>query len=574
MKSAEEKTFKGHVVSPGVARGKAFVYRSSPWGSIPRSQIGREEVGSEIERFESALEKSDRELKALQSDLRTQLGDVESGIFEAHLTLLRDPEFVRRIKQRVHSDLVNADHAVELQIQDLERALAAVGNEYLRERSQDIRDVGRRLLNHLSPPGDGRGVSLSRVPPGSVVIAEELLPSDTVELDRPNVAALVTAKGGETSHAAILARALGLPYITGIADATQLISPGDTVLVNGESETVTVAPSTEQAAAFSEAKMHYDEQIRRIVDAEFQECVTRDGVRIALFANIGRLDDCNSVKEHHLAGVGLFRTEFLFMREPAPPSLDKQHQAYSAAAHALHPLPIVIRTLDLGDDKQPAFLKARDSGKVFRGLRFSLAEPELFNTQLRAILRAADQHRNVRVLFPMVLGSEDFRQAIETLQAIARQEQIKSLPPVGAMIETPSAVFTINEILERADFVSIGTNDLTQFMLAADRSAAGLNDEYSVLQPSILRAIAPVSEAAQSQGRGVCICGEAAGDPKIAALMVGMGIRELSMSPSRAAGVSYLLRRVCVSDLKSRAQKALQAKEANSVKEAIHDLPD
>ncbi len=174
----------------------------------------------------------------------------------------------------------------------------------------------------------------------------------------------------------------------------------------------------------------------------------------------------------------------------------------------------------------------------------------------------------------MVLGNEDFGRAIETLQAIAHQEQIKSLPPVGAMIETPSAVFTINEILERADFISIGTNDLTHFMLAADRNAAGLNDEYSVLQPSILRAIAQVTEAAQSPGRGVCICGEAAGDPKLAALMVGLGIRELSMSPFRAARVRYLLRRVCVSDLKSRAQKALQAKEVGAVKETIHDLPD
>lgn len=568
------KSFKGHTISPGLARGKAFIYRLSLWDSIPRSQIGREQVGQEIERLESAFEKAVRELEALQFNLKTQLGDMGAGIFEAHLSLLRDPEFVRRIKQRMDRDLVNAAHAVELQVQDFERALAAVENEYLRERSQDIRDVGRRLLKHLCPPGDGQGASLSQLPPGSVVIADELLPSDTLELDRPNVVALITAKGGDTSHTAILARALGIPYIVGIADVTQLIAPGDTVLVDGASQTVTVTPSTEQAAAFSKAKMQYDEQTRRIAGAEFEECVTRDGVRIALFANIGRLEDCNSVKEHHLAGVGLFRTEFLFMREPAPPSLDKQLQVYSTAARALHPLPVVIRTLDLGGDKQPAFLRTRNPDKVFRGLRFSLAEPELFNTQLRAILRTADQYHNVRVLFPMVLGGEDFRQAIETLQAAALQEQIQSLPSVGAMIETPSAVFAINEILERADFVSIGTNDLTQFMLAADRNAAGLNDEDAVLQPSILRAIAQVTEAAQSQGRGVCVCGEAAGDPKIAALMVGMGIRELSMSPFRAARVRYLLHAVSVSDLERRAQKALQAKEANSVKEAIHDLSD
>lgn len=300
--------------------------------------------------------------------------------------------------------------------------------------------------------------------------------------------------------------------------------------------------------------------------------MTTDGVRIALFANIRRLEEGDSVKQHHLAGVGLFRTEYLFMQEPAPPSLDKQRQVYSALARSLHPLPVVLRTLDLGGDKQPVFLKQRAPGKGFRGLRFSLSQPELFTTQLRAILWAAHQHRNVRVLFPMVLGSDDLKQAIETLRAAARQEQINFLPPIGAMIETPSAVFLINEILELADFVSIGTNDLTQFMLAADRNAAGLNYEYSVLQPSILRAIARVNEAAQSQGRAVCVCGEAAGDPMIAALIVGMGIRELSMSPSRAASVRYLLRLACSTDLQSMAQKALQAKEASAIERVVRDL--
>lgn len=566
------KTFKGKPLSPGYGEGRAFVYHSGAYRNAPLRCIEPSGIDGEIRRFDNAIENSVKELANLKEKFMGELGQAETSIFDSHLALLKDAEFTRKVKARVSEELVNVEHAVEKEIEELASLLAQLENEYLRERNQDIRDVGRRILKNLNHTGT-MGL-LRLLSPDTVLVTKELLPSDTLEMDRKNIVAIVTERGGPQSHAAILARALGIPSVTGLEGITGEITNGDRILVDAQTGTITVSPSLAKAGQFTDAKKIYNDLDLEEKRNEFKDCVTLDGTEIELFANIGRLEETADISLHYLKGVGLFRTEFLFMESPQPPSSELQFRVYCSLAKQLGKLPLTIRTLDLGGDKQPAFLtdEMKTNPKLeLRGLRYSLTHEDLFLTQLRAILRAS-LRGNVRILFPMVTGVDELLEATKAVKQAANLEKIPSLPKLGAMIETPAAVFETDEILNIMDFVSIGTNDLTQFMLAADRNILVSMNTFSEMHPSLLKAVKKIADSALAMKKDVCVCGEAAGYPETACLFAGLGIRQLSMSTVRAAKVRSHIRKHELPDLRDLARKALKAKSVHEVRKILEEF--
>lgn len=554
----------GKSVAPGYAQGRAVILGTGQ-AVIETTPIRTDRIDDELARFHAALDDSHRELLQLQARVQSELGTEAASIFSAHLLFLRDRQFIDRVETCIREERRSLESAIQVTVDELARLLDETENVYLRERAADVRDLQRRLLRHVAQSDTGQ---LERLAPGSILVARELLPSDLLEFDRAHLVGIVTEMGGETGHAAILARALGIPAVTGITDATQSIEPGMPVLVDGQTGEVVLEPAAQHLHAAIARKESYDRTMQNALVAEARECMTRDGVKVHLLANIGRPFEVRQVVGHNLEGVGLFRTEYLFMDEPVAPSFEHQRELYCGVAAALDGLPLVIRTLDLGGDKWPAFLKPRFEANPnlgVRGLRFSLlSSGDLFRTQIRAALHAATGN-DVRIMLPMVLGRADLQQALTMIREVAEEEGIASLPPVGALVETPAAVFTIDEIVATSDFVSIGTNDLTQFVLAADRNALAMIDDYTVLHPSVLRAVQRVIEAANAAGKPATVCGEAAADPRLACLLIGMGARSLSMSPVSAALVRYAVRASRLHDLKALARAALNSDSAQTV---------
>jgi phosphotransferase system enzyme I (PtsI) len=569
MTARRERIIRGRGLSPGIGSGRAVLYPSAPAAVIAPVPETADDADQELRRLESALGLARIDLERIRLRVQADVGADEAEIFAAHELLLADPTFLKGIRDRLLRDHLNAERAVLAEIEDVSRRLSAIDDPYLRDRSTDVRDVGRRVLSQLSRRESG---SIAPLPPGTVLVAVELLPSDTLDLDRRHVVALVAEVGGETSHVAILARALGIPAVTAVEDASRVIAPGEWVMVDGNRGEVTLSPSQQRSeSAAIRSKSRTGREACQAPRASMP-CRTRDGERIELHANIGRVEEAVEVRRHELDGVGLFRTEFMFLDSREPPSIERQVTAYRHVIEALDGLPLVIRTLDLGGDKIPLFLAPhaeRNPSLGLRGLRFSLLEAELFDTQLRAVAHAAAS-TPIRVLFPMVLGDADLLEAKLRLQAATGSTQIA----VGAMIETPAAVLLIDRILDEVDFVSLGTNDLTQFVLAADRDAVELIDGYSVLHPSVLHAIGRVVGAARERGRRLSVCGEAAGDPRTAALLVGLGVRELSMSPKRAAAVRNAIGRFALPQAESLASDVLACRSARDVSDRLSEFED
>ena len=564
------KIIDGKSISPGYAHGRAEILGAEPQ-DFSKSKIHEDKIETELARFHSALDASYRDLQQLQARVEAELGTESADIFSAHLLFLEDRQFIDRVEACVRNDRISLESAIQVTIDELTRLLKEADNAYLRERAADLRDLQRRLLRHIAPRASEQ---LAMLAPESILVARELLPSDLLEFDREHLIGIITETGGETGHAAILARALGIPAVTGIIDATRLIKPDMPVLVDGQTGEVVLEPAPQQLQNAIINKQNYDRISKNAVDTEGSECVTLDGVKVQLYANIGRPFEVNEVRAHHLEGVGLFRTEYLFLDEPFKPSFERQREIYTRLAASLKNLPVVIRTLDLGGDKWPAFLKPRFEANPnlgVRGLRFSLLTAEqLFRDQVRAVLHVAKDY-DVQIMLPMVLGRADLVHAKSIIQDTADKDGISNLPPIGALIETPSAVFAIEEILAVSDFISIGTNDLTQFMLAADRNALAMIDDYTILHPSVLRAVHRVIEAADAADKPVAVCGEAAADPRVACLLIGLGARRLSMSPVSAALVRYAVRSSRQDTLVSLAQKALHSDSAQAVSTLVSD---
>jgi len=561
------KVIHGRALSPGYAAGTAQIYHSRVAPEVPRYRIDPEAVEPEQERLMNALRSSIDELEQARQRVLADIGEAEAEIIAAHRALIADEEFAFRLRKRIERELVNAELAVEREADDMAGLLGKSVSAYLRERAHDVIDVKLRLLKHL---GHGAASTLEQLLPGTVVVARELLPSDTLRIDRANVAGLALEYGAPTSHAAILARSLGIPAVGDLPGLLEGVREGVSLLIDGERGDLVLDPDPSQVVSFGKARQSYDLATASATEAEWQACTTSDGLDITLLANIGRPAEVDQVRRHYLRGIGLFRTEYLFLQSQEPPELELQRDVYRAVLGELKDVPVVIRTLDLGGDKTPRFPmpELRGMRSSVRGLSLSLAELRLFRVQLEAVMEAASGRQDVAILLPMVLCADDFARALGVIDDVAAKLG-STRPPVGAMIETPSAVFEADEIARSADFVSLGTNDLVQFTLAMERRNVRAMGETALFQPAVLRAVAHVVKAVAAAGKPLTVCGEAAGDPAGACLLVGMGVRQLSMSPVRAARVRAAIRRHDSSALEALARKATECGSRAEVMELV-----
>jgi phosphotransferase system enzyme I (PtsI) len=561
----------GIPVSPGYGTGPAFVYRGAE-GLVIAAERARGEV-PEIERrrFEDGLTATRRELRALQQRLTEEYGADEGHIVAAQFLILDDPLLVEGVRRRLRTEGTAAETAVAATARELEQQFATMPDPYLRERSADVRDVGLRILRQLA---DRAHHPLAQLPAGVVVVAERLLPSDTVFLDRAHVGAMVTERGSDNSHAAILARALAIPAVTQVGGILTVCRDGDPVAVDGVAGRVIVRPEGRPEDEYRRRARRYHasvDQLRRGSNG----AVTRDGVAIRCMANINRLGDLDALRASGAEGVGLLRTEFLLLDEGRAASEDEQTEAYRRIAQAAAGRPVVIRTLDLAPDKLVPLaddLPLAHASVGERGIHYGLAHPEILRPQLRAILRAS-AHGDLRILLPMVTGVAEIECVRVLLAEIAEALRAEGAPidetiPVGAMIETPPAVLMVRDIVEAADFVSIGSNDLLQYLFAADRQFRS-DQHASEYEPSLLRAIDTTVRAGREAGKEVGLCGEMAGTPALTVVLIGLGLRVLSMSPQRLAEVRYNVRESDSEKARALAEEVLRQRTADEVRRVV-----
>lgn len=553
---------KGIAASDGVAVAKAYLLVQP---DLSFSKVSVEDTAAEEARLDDALAKSTAELQQIRDKAAQTLGEAEAQVFDAHLMVLSDPEMIGQIKQNVTDNKVNAEAALK-EVTDMYIGMfeAMDDNAYMQERAADIKDVAKRILAHLL------NVTLpnpSMINEEVVVVAHDLTPSDTAQLDRNFVKAFVTDIGGRTSHSAIMARSLEIPAIVGTMEITPKVKAGDILAVNGIIGDVIVNPTDDQAAEFVEAGKAYAEQKAEWEKLKDAETVTADGKHFELAANIGTPKDLEGVHNNGAEAVGLYRTEFLYMDSPDFPTEEDQYKAYKAVLEGMAGKPVVVRTMDIGGDKELPYLKLPHEMNPFlgyRALRISLSElgDDMFRTQLRALLRAS-AHGNLRIMFPMVSTLKEFRTAKkmyeeERQKLIDEGVEVSNEIQVGIMIEIPAAAVLADKFAKEVDFFSIGTNDLIQYTMAADRMNERVSYLYQPYNPSILRLIKNVIDSAHAEGKWAGMCGEMAGDQTAVPLLVGMGLDEFSMSATSVLKTRSLMKRLSTTDMQELAKRALE----------------
>lgn len=562
---------KGIAASDGVAVAKAYLLVQP---DLTFSKTTVEDTAAEEARLDAALAKSTEELQQIREKAAQSLGEAEAQVFDAHLMVLSDPEMVGQIKQNIKDNSVNAESALK-EVTDMYIGMfeAMEDNAYMQERAADIRDVAKRILAHLL------GVTLpnpSMINEEVVVVAHDLTPSDTAQLDRNFVKAFVTDIGGRTSHSAIMARSLEIPAIVGTKEITAKVKEGEMLAVNGIEGDVIIDPTEEQKAEFEKAGADYAAQKAEWEKLKNAETVTADGKHFELAANIGTPKDLVGVHNNGGEAVGLYRTEFLYMDSPDFPTEDDQYEAYKAVLEGMEGKPVVVRTMDIGGDKELPYLQLPHEMNPFlgyRALRISLSEQgdEMFRTQMRALLRAS-VHGNLRIMFPMVATLKEFRAAKaifeeEKQKLISEGKEVSDTIQVGIMIEIPAAAVLADKFAKEVDFFSVGTNDLIQYTMAADRMNERVSYLYQPYNPSILRLIKNVIDAAHAEGKWAGMCGEMAGDQTAVPLLVGMGLDEFSMSATSILKTRSLMKRLDTAKMAELADRAL--KECDTMEEVV-----
>ena len=534
-KPLAEERYKGTPVSPGIAIGP-LVLLFADEHIIRKRRIRPEDVPGEIARFEAALLKTRQQIQAIRTQLANSIGEADASIFDAHLLLLEDTSLIESVKEQLQSRLVNVDFAYEQVVRSFTRKMRELDDDYFRERAGDFLDVSRRVLRNLQGKME---TELQNLDTPSIVLAHDLAPSDTAGFDRKLVLGIATEAGSRTSHSAIMARSLNLPAVVGLREMMGRFEPGVEVLIDGYEGLLIVAPTDQTKFEYGQReKFHHD------VDVKLDELretlpVTVDQRRIIVSANVEILDDMPFIKENGAEGVGLLRTEYLFLNQDESPSEDQQVDMYLQMARASKPHHLIIRTLDIGGDKKRPHLGIEEEVNPFlgfRGIRYSLGRLDLFRTQLRAICRASVEG-NVRVMFPMVSDVSELKQARVLLEEVRQELRQQNVPQgekleVGVMIEVPSAALTANILARHADFFSIGSNDLIQYTLAIDRGNEKIAAMYQPAHPAVLRLLQTVVEAAHRNNIWVGVCGEMAADVVLMPLLVGLGVDELSAGPT------------------------------------------
>ncbi|MCG0238591.1 MAG: phosphoenolpyruvate--protein phosphotransferase [Firmicutes bacterium] len=538
---------RGLGAAPGSHLGPAVLVQKAGLASTGR-RIRPEEAPAEVERLRAALARAEEELAALEAETRQRLGEEKAGILGAQRMMLQDPALVEAMVRRITEEHLGAEAACLKACEEQAAVLAALDDPYLAERAADVRDVGRRVVRCLT--GAAESGLPKGLPPGAVLVAEDLLPSETASLDVQKVGAIVLERGGRTSHTVLIARALGIPVVVGAAGITGVVADGELLLVDGDQGTVVVAPEPERVQAYQAARAEAERERERLLALRDLPGATRDGHRVQVAANIGEPGEVAGVLAAGAEGIGLFRTEFLFLHREAMPTEEEQFEAYRTVLEAVKPRPVIIRTLDIGGDKPLPYLDLPKEENPFlgvRAIRLCFREPELFRRQLRALLRASP-YGNLWIMFPMISCLEELRRAKAELAAV-REELVAAgvavadRIPVGIMIETPAAAMAADLLARECDFFSIGTNDLVQYTMAADRGNPALGELADPFHPAVLRLIARTIEEGHRHGIPVGMCGDMAGQPLAIPLLVGMGIDELSMPAPAVLRAKDLIRR-------------------------------
>ena len=574
--SKGEKVFHGIAVSAGICRGKILVLHRARH-IIARRGLADNELNDEVSRFEKALVQTRQQILEIQGKVLETLSSKEADIFEAHLLMLEDRVLVDEVIKLVREQKVNADFAFHTVAERYVTALLSANDEYLRERANDMRDLTARVLDNLLEVEDE--FDLRHLAESCILVSHDLSPSTTAQLDKKFVLGFATDIGGQTSHTAIMARSLGIPAVVGLQTVSQELDSGDYALLDGYNGTVIVNPTDQtlfEYGQLAKIKASLAEKLREI---QQQPAVTLDGKFIHLSANIEDQNDIESVLAHGAEGVGLFRTEYLFISRESLPTEEEQFQSYRKVAAALKPNPVIIRTLDLGGDKFASHLQLAKEVNPFlgwRAIRFCLAQPELFRAQLRAILRASAEG-NVKMMYPMISGLEELNQANALVEKCRAELRAEGLPfdekmEVGAMIEIPSAALIADVLAPRVKFFSIGSNDLIQYTLAADRTNEKVSHLYEPTHPAIIRLIKTTVDAAHRHNIWAGVCGEVAGDPVLAPLLIGLGVDELSAAPTVVAQVKYIVRRLKLNEAQGLAEFALQCESPADIYARCREL--
>ncbi len=553
--------FQGLSVSPGVAVGRAVIIR---FGGLPafRRAVPPEDLEKEERRLRRSAARAAEDFARHSRESKGDMGSELAAILEAHGLIASDETFLGAIAERIRRDRVNAEWALAEVTRELSARLAAADSSAMREREADIADVAREISGHLS--GGDRPVP-AELPRGSILVADELSPADAARLDPRRVRALALERGGPTSHASIIARSFGLPAVVGIPGLCDEVSPDRPIVVDGDRGTVDTHPSKERLRRSLERVGEEREKSRRLRGRTAKAAATRDGLRISVRANLELPEEIPALERFHAEGVGLFRSEFLYLRAlPRSPGIEEQREAYETLLEAAAPHPVIVRTYDLGGEKGIGPAPGENPALGLRGLRYCLAHPKLFDQQLLALCLAA-RRGELKILLPMVTSRSELQAARRALERAVQRSGLAKSPPLGVMIEVPSAALLADRLAEEADFFSIGTNDLTQYGLAVDRANPDVSSLFRPLHPAILRMIKFVVDTGAAAGRPVAVCGELAADPLGAAALVGLGITDLSVTPVAIPGVKESLSAIDSSRAASLAARALDAAEASEV---------
>lgn len=561
---------KGIAASAGIAIAKSFRLEH-PDLTVERQTIS--EKDAEIKRFEEAVNQSKEELEAIKDRANVELGEDKAAIFSAHLLVLSDPELLNPIKDKINSENVNAEFALQEVANMFITMFEGMDNEYMAERASDIRDVTKRVLAHLL------GVTISNpsmISEEVIIIAEDLTPSDTAQLNRNYVKGFTTDIGGRTSHSAIMARSMEIPAVVGTKTVTSDIENGVMVIVDGLDGAVIVNPSEEVLAQYRQKKEQYEAQKCEWAKLKNEKTVTSDGEHVELAANIGTPEDVKGVLENGGEAIGLYRTEFLYMGRDQLPTEEEQFESYKTVLEKMEGKPVVVRTLDIGGDKELPYLnlpKELNPFLGFRAIRLCLEEQDIFRTQLRALLRAST-YGNLKIMFPMIATLDEFRQAKAILldekeKLVASGTSVSDTIEIGIMVEIPSTAVLADQFAKEVDFFSIGTNDLIQYTMAADRMNERVSYLYQPYSPSILRLISMVIEAAHKEGKWAGMCGEMAGDTIAIPILLGLGLDEFSMSATSILPARTQIKKLSKAEIASFKEKILSMSTTEEVVEFV-----
>ncbi|WP_026973233.1 phosphoenolpyruvate-protein phosphotransferase PtsI [Aliagarivorans marinus] len=563
----------GILASPGISFGKALLLAEQEV-VINQANISAEQIDSEIQRFLDGRSTTASQLEEIKVMAGKTFGEEKEAIFEGHIMLLEDEELEEEIVACIKEQLLSADNAVNTVIEQNAQMLSELDDPYLRERATDFRDIGSRLVKNILGL---EIVSLSTITEEVILIANDLTPSETAQINLDKVLGFITDIGGRTSHTSIMARSLELPAIVGTNDITQQVKSGDIIVLDAINNEVVINPSEDQLNTYKQRQQAYNDEKAELAKLKDLPAVTLDGHHAEVCSNIGTIKDVDGAHRNGAEGVGLYRTEFLFMDRDSLPTEDEQFNAYKEVVEAMQGQPVIIRTMDIGGDKDLPYLDLPKEMNPFlgwRAVRIFFDREEIMNTQLRALLRAS-AFGKVRIMFPMIISVEEIRQLKDVLETLKQQLRDEGVAfdenvEVGIMVETPAAAAIAHHLIKEVEFFSIGTNDLTQYTLAVDRGNELISKLYNPLSPAVLTLIKQVIDASHAAGKWTGMCGELAGDERATLLLLGMGLDEFSMSAISIPRVKKLIRNANFADVQRMAEQALAAPTAQEV-EALVD---